>query len=193
MPKKSEDPKQRDRQGSRWFIHSTTTLKVGPVYNMCLSAKSLQPCPTLCDPMDHSLPDSSVHGILKARIRVGCWTLLQGIFPSQGLNPCLLRWLAPPGMLNSHRAHSSTRQEKLTKEKILPSWIPGPSCFSLFVSFLKKFCEETPGIVYVNGTQDTWALKHLHKSESPGGLVNTLVTGPTPRLSGSLHPVEVVN
>ena len=27
-----------------------------------------QLCPTLCDPMDYSLPGSSVHGILKARI-----------------------------------------------------------------------------------------------------------------------------
>ena len=25
-------------------------------------------CPTLCDPMDCSLPDSSVHGIFQARI-----------------------------------------------------------------------------------------------------------------------------
>ena len=30
--------------------------------------KSLQLCPTLCDPMDYSLPGSSVHGILRARI-----------------------------------------------------------------------------------------------------------------------------
>ena len=28
----------------------------------------VQSCPTLCDPMDCSLPDSSVHGILQARI-----------------------------------------------------------------------------------------------------------------------------
>ena len=31
-------------------------------------AQSLQSCSTLCDPMDHSLPGSSVHGILQARI-----------------------------------------------------------------------------------------------------------------------------
>ena len=30
--------------------------------------KSLQSCPTLCDPMDCNLPGSSVHGILQARI-----------------------------------------------------------------------------------------------------------------------------
>ena len=31
-------------------------------------AKSLQLCPTLCNPMDYSLPESSVHGIFQARI-----------------------------------------------------------------------------------------------------------------------------
>ena len=33
-----------------------------------MHAKSLQSCPTLCDPMDRSPPDSPVHGILQARI-----------------------------------------------------------------------------------------------------------------------------
>ena len=32
------------------------------------SGKSHQPCPTLCDHMDHSPPGSSVHGILQTRI-----------------------------------------------------------------------------------------------------------------------------
>ena len=35
---------------------------------MLLPAKSLQLCPTLCDPMDCSLPGSSVHGIFQARV-----------------------------------------------------------------------------------------------------------------------------
>ena len=34
----------------------------------CMHAKSLQSCPTLCDPMDCSLPGSSVHGIFQARV-----------------------------------------------------------------------------------------------------------------------------
>ena len=37
-------------------------------YCPCVHAKSLQLCPTLCGPMDHSPPGSSVHGILQARI-----------------------------------------------------------------------------------------------------------------------------
>ena len=31
-------------------------------------ANSLQSCPTLCNPIDHRPPGSSVHGILQARI-----------------------------------------------------------------------------------------------------------------------------
>ena len=48
-------------------------------------------CPTLCDPMDCSPPGSSVHGIFQARILgVGCHSLLQGIFLTQGSNQGLL-------------------------------------------------------------------------------------------------------
>ena len=35
---------------------------------LCMHAKLLRSCLTLCNPMDCSLPDSSVHGILQARI-----------------------------------------------------------------------------------------------------------------------------
>ena len=36
--------------------------------NVCVHAKSLQSSLTLCDPMNYSLTESSVHGILQARI-----------------------------------------------------------------------------------------------------------------------------
>jgi len=39
-----------------------------PALLSCFSLKSLQSCQTLCEPMDYSLPGSSVHGILQARI-----------------------------------------------------------------------------------------------------------------------------
>ena len=32
------------------------------------AAKSLQSCPTLCDPMDCSLPGFSIHGIFRATV-----------------------------------------------------------------------------------------------------------------------------
>ena len=61
--------------------------------------------------MDCSPPGSSVHGDSPGKnTGVGCHTLLQGIFPTQGSNPRLLHllpWqvdslpLAPPGKLAS--------------------------------------------------------------------------------------------
>ena len=55
---------------------------------LCLVAQS---CLTLCDPMDCSPPGSSVHGDSPGKITgVGGHALLQGIFPTQGLNPGLL-------------------------------------------------------------------------------------------------------
>ena len=62
-----------------------------------LHAKPLQSCPTLCDPMDSMLlcPWDSPG----KNTGVGCHPLLQGIFPTQESNPCLLgllHWQAGP-------------------------------------------------------------------------------------------------
>ena len=49
-----------------------------------------QLCLTVCSSMDCSLPGSSVHGDSPGKnIGVGCHALLQGIFPTQGMNPGL--------------------------------------------------------------------------------------------------------
>ena len=37
-------------------------------FSIAAAAKSLQSCPTLCDPIDGSLPGSSIHGIFQARV-----------------------------------------------------------------------------------------------------------------------------
>ena len=37
-------------------------------YAAAAAPKSLQSCPTLCDPIDSSLPGSSVHGIFQVRV-----------------------------------------------------------------------------------------------------------------------------
>ena len=50
----------------------------------CVCAKSLQLCPSLCDPMDCSPLGSSVHGDSPGKnIAVGFHVLLQGIFLTQ--------------------------------------------------------------------------------------------------------------
>ena len=47
--------------------HSKALLFLNPP-DFHVHAKSLQSCPTRCDPMDCSPPDPSAHGILQARI-----------------------------------------------------------------------------------------------------------------------------
>ena len=56
--------------------------------SVCLVTQS---CPTLCDPGDCSPAGLSVHGGPPGtNTEVGCHALLQGIFPTQGSNLCLL-------------------------------------------------------------------------------------------------------
>ena len=50
------------------FIITRPTCEAHCEQQLCaLRAKSLQLCPTLCDPVDSIPPDSFVHGILQAR------------------------------------------------------------------------------------------------------------------------------
>ena len=57
---------------------------------VCVCIKSLQLCPTLCDPMDYSLPGSSVHGILQARILEWVACPPPGDLPEPGIEPAAL-------------------------------------------------------------------------------------------------------
>ena len=57
---------------------------------LCLIAQS---CPTLCDPMDCSPPGPSIPGDSPGKnTGVGCYSLLQGIFQTQGSTQDLLHW-----------------------------------------------------------------------------------------------------
>ena len=82
-------------QASLSFISSWSLLKLmsTELYTYvyaCVRAKLLQSCRALCSPMDCSPPGSSVHGNSPGKnTTVGYHVLLQGIFPTQGLNPGL--------------------------------------------------------------------------------------------------------
>ena len=60
-------------------------------FKVCICCHSVaQSCLMLCDPMDYSLPGSPVHRDSPGKnTGVDCHALLQGIFPTQGLNPGL--------------------------------------------------------------------------------------------------------
>ena len=58
---------------------SCEKVKLWVKYRVCMHAKSLQSCLTLCDPMDCSPPRSSVHGDSPGKnTGVGCHALPQG-------------------------------------------------------------------------------------------------------------------
>ena len=74
-----------------------------------MHGKSLQLCLTLCDPVDHSPPGSSVTGDSPGKnTGVGCHALLQGNLHNPGIKPAFLMYVscigrgsfsppAPPG------------------------------------------------------------------------------------------------
>ena len=75
---------------SRLLYLQASSLPLAPP--AAAAAKSLQSCPTLCDPIDGSPLGSSVPGILQARILE--WVAIsfsRGIFLTQGSNPGLPR------------------------------------------------------------------------------------------------------
>ena len=66
---------------------------------------------TLCDPMDCSPPGSSIHGDSPGKnTAVGDHALLQGIFPTQGLNPGLPLYRQTLYCLSPREAQSLTSQ-----------------------------------------------------------------------------------
>ena len=76
---------------SGWFCSVLQYENASPM--LCVRAKSLKLCLTLCNPMDYSPPGSSVHGILQASILGGLPFPSPGIFLTQWLNSGLLWFL----------------------------------------------------------------------------------------------------
>ena len=73
-----------------WFYIEASLIQSVNIYWICC-VLSPQSCLTLCDLMDCSPPNSSVHGDSSGKItEVVCHALLQRIFPTQGSNPGLL-------------------------------------------------------------------------------------------------------
>ena len=56
------------------------------IYNILCVCVRAQPCPTLCDPRDYSLPGSSVHGIFQAK-NTGLPFPAPGNLPDPGIEP----------------------------------------------------------------------------------------------------------
>ena len=69
----------------------STVINSLVIFCVCMHAKSLQLCLTLCDPIDHTLPGSSCPWDSPGKnTGVCCHALLQGISLTQGSNLHLL-------------------------------------------------------------------------------------------------------
>ena len=91
-----------------------------------------QSCPTLHDPMDSSLPGSSVYGIFQARILGGCHFPLQEFFPTQRSNPHLLnllhcRWIIYHWAIRSDQISRSVVSDSLQPHESQHARPPCPS------------------------------------------------------------------
>ena len=69
------------RLRNHWAKESSSGFLAPLFCFVCMHAKLLQLCPTLCNSMDYSPPGSSVHGNFPGKnTGVCCHSLLQGIF-----------------------------------------------------------------------------------------------------------------
>ena len=95
----------------RWGEWISIRLFAGLI-NLESASEVAQLCPTLCDPMDCSLPGSSIHGIFQARV---------------------LAWVAISFSRVSPRTRDQTRSHALQADT-LPSEPPGKPLYHLSLS-----------------------------------------------------------
>ena len=129
-----------------------------------------------CDPMDCSLPGSSVHGDYPSKnTGVGCHFPLQGIFPTQGLNLHLLHWKAYSLPLSHQGNPYSGLKPLLIHSRCLPTSIIH-SCmnqgrwivlWTVFVSPLNSHAETLPS--QSDGLRNWGLWESLVLNEARGG------------------------
>ena len=102
-----------------------------------------QSCPTLCSPMDCSLPGSRPWNFPGKNSGVGCHLLFQGVFPTkvlQDLPQLTPSELSPPFCPYSLHIHTlllcSHPGCSYVRNSTLPFPLPGTSCLRSFSAFL---------------------------------------------------------
>ena len=98
-----------------------------PRFYACLCAGSLQLCPALCDPVDYSLPGSSVHGIFQARMLE--WVAMPSSRGSSplGIEPAFLTSFAlAGGFFTPSTTWASTHDPEYVSVQLSPFVPPSP-------------------------------------------------------------------
>ena len=134
-----------------------------------------QSCLTLCDPVDYSPSGSSVPGDSPGKnTAVGCHALLQGIFPTQRLNPGLPHCRR----LLYHLSHQkSTDKEQIADGRWLPVITPRNSAteFTSIVAWSSRYrskgfpeaCPEAEGCRPMGGVASSSLHSQLKTSQQP--------------------------
>ena len=119
----------------------------------CMKVKSesevAQSCPTLCDPMDCSLPGSSVHGIFQARVlewgAIASSKQSPGLYVNEWVGLCWRRQWHPtpvllPGKCQGWR--KSHRLQSMGSQRVGHNWATSLSLF-IFMHWRRKW-QPTP-------------------------------------------------
>ena len=136
-------------ESSHWNHRGHGTTYWEYLLPCCVFRLANQSYLTFWDPMDYSLPDSSVHrDSLGKNTGVGCHALLQRLFLTQGLNPdlpdcgqilyCLshqgspriLEWVAYPFSKGSSKPRNRTGVSRISGG-FFTSWATGEACLSV--------------------------------------------------------------
>ena len=129
-------PRVSEGQGNKGFLtvfQETLYIKEYFFFYLyvCLVDQS---CPTVCDPVYCSLRGSSVRGDSPNKnTGVGCHAFLQGIFPTQGLNPGLLHcW-----QILYHLSHKIVFNSSQYRESIA-YFVPGTFTYDDMISMSQQ-------------------------------------------------------
>ena len=128
-----------------------------------MHVKSLQSCPTLCDPMDCRLPGSSVHGILQARI------LEQNAMPCSvySIHTYIFQSVSPSVRAGEDQCPSSSGQSE--KE---PEFSSSPFCSIQAINKLD-------GVFHTGGSYLLYSVQvYKHQPLSHGHLFTTIYCSP---------------
>ena len=96
ISRRSSQPRDQTCISYIYLYWQVGSLPLVPPEKPCVLCLFTQLCPTLCDPMDCSPPDSSIHGDSSGKnTGMSFHAFFQGIFPTQGSNPGLpqCRWV----------------------------------------------------------------------------------------------------
>ena len=105
------------------FVGKVISLLFNVVFAAATAAKSLQSCPTLCDPIDSRPPGSSIPGILQARTVEWVNTVFRLVITFLPRSKCLLiSWLQSPSavILEPPKIKSATVSPSICHEVMGP-------------------------------------------------------------------------